>query len=251
MFPLQTVLFPNAVMPLHVFEPRYRELTETCLNSDGRFGVVLIERGKEVGGGDSRFSVGTVARIVEAARTPDGRYLLATVGGERLRVRRWLDDDPYPRAEIDLLAEPKKVPARATEQRATVERLLVRVLALWAELGQPAPSVDAVQLDADPIRASLRSGGDGADRPARRAAPDRDRRSVRTLRATRDHARRRGRAVADAPRREAEFGRRSPDGRAGSLPTVENEAARERLEAEQARVQGLVQGLARRPRCRG
>jgi uncharacterized protein len=154
MFPLSTVLFPNAVMPLHVFEPRYRELTETCLNSDGRFGVVLIERGKEVGGGDSRFSVGTVARIVEAARTPDGRYLLATVGGERLRVRRWLDDDPYPRAEIDLLAEPKKVPARATEQRATVERLLMRVLALWAELGQPAPSVDAVQLDADPIRAS-------------------------------------------------------------------------------------------------
>jgi Lon protease-like protein len=154
MFPLSTVLFPNAVMPLHVFEPRYRELTETCLNSDGRFGVVLIERGKEVGGGDSRFSVGTVARIVEAARTPDGRYLLATVGGERLRVRRWLDDDPYPRAEIDLLSEPKKVPARATEQRATVERLLVRVLALWAELGQPAPSVDAVQLDADPIRAS-------------------------------------------------------------------------------------------------
>jgi uncharacterized protein len=155
MFPLQTVLFPNAVMPLHVFEPRYRELTETCLNSDGRFGVVLIERGKEVGGGDSRFSVGTVARIVEAARTPDGRYLLATVGGERLRVRRWLDDDPFPRAEIDLLTEPKKVPARASEQRVVVERLLVRVLALWAELGQPAPSVDAVQLDTDPTRASF------------------------------------------------------------------------------------------------
>jgi Lon protease-like protein len=155
MFPLQTVLFPNAVLPLHVFEPRYRELTETCLRGDGRFGVVLIQRGPEVGGGDSRFSVGTVARIVEAARTPDGRYLLATVGGERLRVRRWLADDPYPRAEIELLTEPKKVPARATDQRGVVEQLLVRVLALWAELGQPAPSVDAVQLDADPIRASF------------------------------------------------------------------------------------------------
>ena len=155
MFPLQTVLFPNAVLPLHVFEPRYRELTETCLRGDGRFGVVLIQRGSEVGGGDSRFSVGTVARIVEAARTPDGRYLLATVGSERLRVRRWLPDDPYPRAEIDLLTESKRVPARATDQREVVERLLVRVLALWAELGQPAPSVDAVQLDADPIRASF------------------------------------------------------------------------------------------------
>ena len=155
MFPLQTVLFPNAVLPLHVFEPRYRELTETCLRGDGRFGVVLIQRGSDVGGGDSRFSVGTVARIVEAARTPDGRYLLATVGSERLRVRRWLPDDPYPRAEIDLLTESKRVPARATDQREVVERLLVRVLALWAELGQPAPSVDAVQLDADPIRASF------------------------------------------------------------------------------------------------
>jgi Lon protease-like protein len=155
MFPLQTVLFPNAVLPLHVFEPRYRELTETCLRGDGRFGVVLIQRGSDVGGGDSRFSVGTVARIVEAARTPDGRYLLATVGSERLRVRRWLPDDPYPRAEIDLLTESKRVPARATDQREVVERLLVRVLALWAELGQPAPSIDAVQLDADPIRASF------------------------------------------------------------------------------------------------
>ena len=53
-------------------------------HGDGRFGVVLIERGYEVGGGDTRFAVGTVARIVEAARTPDGRYLLATVGTERL-----------------------------------------------------------------------------------------------------------------------------------------------------------------------
>src|ERR1700749_3041312 len=137
MFPLGTVLFPHAELPLHLFEDRYRALAETCLRGDGRFGVVLIERGFEVGGGDQRFSVGTVARIVEAARTPDGRYLLATVGSERLRVRRWLDDDPFPRADVDLLSEPKKVPARATEQRVVVERLLIRVLALWAELGQP------------------------------------------------------------------------------------------------------------------
>lgn len=155
MFPLEHVLFPNAPLPLHIFEPRYRELTEKCLRGDGRFGVVLISRGSHVGGGDSRYSVGTVARIVEAARTPDGRYLLATVGVERLRVRRWLPDDPYPRAEIDVIAEPKRVAPRATDQRAAIELLLKRVLALWAELGQPAPGVDAVQLDADPLRASF------------------------------------------------------------------------------------------------
>ena len=50
-----------------------------------------------------------MARIVEAARTPDGRYLLATVGTDRFRVKKWLDDDPYPRAEIDVLDEPKRV----------------------------------------------------------------------------------------------------------------------------------------------
>lgn len=155
MFPLEHVLFPNAPLPLHIFEPRYRELTEVCLRGDGRFGVVLISRGSHVGGGDSRYSVGTVARIVEAARTPDGRYLLATVGVERLRVRRWLPDDPYPRAEIEVVAEPKRIAPRAAEQRAAVEVLLKRVLALWAELGQPAPNVDAVQLDADPLRASF------------------------------------------------------------------------------------------------
>jgi Lon protease-like protein len=155
MFPLEHVLFPSAPLPLHIFEPRYRELTETCLRGDGRFGVVLISRGSHVGGGDSRYSVGTVARIVEAARTPDGRYLLATVGVERLRVRHWLPDDPYPRAEIDVVAEPKHVAPRATEQRAAVELGLKRVLGLWAELGQPAPGVDAVQLDADPVRASF------------------------------------------------------------------------------------------------
>jgi Lon protease-like protein len=155
MFPLGTVLFPNAALPLHVFEPRYRALTEACLRGDGRFGVVLIERGREVGGGDSRFSVGTVARIVEAARTPDGRYLLATEGVERLRVRRWLPDDPYPRAEVDILAEPRRVPARATEKRDAVERLLARVLALSGELGERAPAGDAPALDADPVRASF------------------------------------------------------------------------------------------------
>ena len=129
MFPLGTVLFPHAVLPLHIFEHRYRALAETCLRGDGRFGVVLIERGDEVGGGDTRFGVGTVARIVEAARTPDGRYLLATVGTERFRVRKWLDDDPYPRAEIDVIGEPKRVADAPPSRAWSVQRLLGRVLA--------------------------------------------------------------------------------------------------------------------------
>ena len=98
MFPLGTVLLPSGVLPLHVFEPRYRRLAEDCLEGVPEFGVVLIERGSEVGGGDQRTAVGTVARIVEAATFDDGRYALGTVGVRRIRVVRWLEDDPYPRA---------------------------------------------------------------------------------------------------------------------------------------------------------
>jgi Lon protease-like protein len=155
MFPLGTVLFPHAVLPLHVFEDRYKALVETCLQGDGRFGVVLIERGYEVGGGDTRVGVGTIARIVEAARGPDGRFLLATVGTERLRVRRWLDDDPYPRAEVDVLSEPKLRDRDAAAVAVLgVQRRLVRVLALSAELGDRAAPVDAAALDPDPVQAS-------------------------------------------------------------------------------------------------
>lgn len=155
MFPIGSVLFPHALLPLHIFEERYRVLAETCLRGDGRFGVVLIERGYEVGGGDTRFGVGTVARIVEAARTPDGRYLLATVGTERFRIRRWLADDPFPRAEIDLIDEPRRVPATVGDRAIEIQRLLGRVLAMSAELGEPAAPVDAARLDPDPLRASF------------------------------------------------------------------------------------------------
>jgi uncharacterized protein len=153
MFPLGNVLFPHAQLPLHVFEPRYRALVETCLAGDGEFGVVLIERGSEVGGGDTRFSIGTVARIVAAGRLPDGRYLLATEGTRRLRVREWLPDDPFPRAEVELLDEPGS-PGDARAARADVERLLKRVLAMSAEVGDAPTSIDVV-LDDDPAQAAF------------------------------------------------------------------------------------------------
>ena len=133
MFPLGTVLFPHMILPLHVFEERYRVLTRRCLDGDPLFGVVLIARGSEVGGGDERSDVGTVARIAEAAELEDGRYVLVTVGTERLRVARWLDDDPHPWAEVDLLDD-IAVPRMDTLVAPVVARLR-RVLALLSELG--------------------------------------------------------------------------------------------------------------------
>jgi ATP-dependent Lon protease len=155
MFPLGTVLVPHAHLPLHIFEPRYRALTQDCLAGDREFGVVLIERGSEVGGGDVRFEVGTVARIVQAVELPDGRWLLDTVGTDRIRILSWLPDDPYPQAEVEELSEGPSG-AEAAELRDQVERHLRQVLALQVELGYPAPSA-TLELDPDPAVAAYQA----------------------------------------------------------------------------------------------
>jgi Lon protease-like protein len=151
MFPLGTVLVPGAVLPLHVFEPRYRTLVADCLAGEPEFGVVLIERGSEVGGGDVRRDVGTVARVTELAELPGERYALVTVGVRRIRVVRWLADDPYPRAEVE--DWPDVLDADDGPPLEEVSVRLRRVLALQAELGEPAPPATA-ELSDDPILAT-------------------------------------------------------------------------------------------------
>jgi uncharacterized protein len=149
------VLLPSVVLPLHVFEERYRRMTRDCLDGDGEFGVVLIERGSEVGGGDIRSMVGTVARIVEAAELDDGRFALATVGVRRIRVREWLPDDPYPRALVDDWDDPP-IGDRVGAEVAEVVTRLRRVLAGHAELGDPATPA-TVELSDDPVLASYQA----------------------------------------------------------------------------------------------
>jgi uncharacterized protein len=155
MFPLGSVLFPSIFLPLHVFEPRYRALARHCLDGDQEFGVVLIERGSEVGGNDVRTSVGTVARILEAAELDDGRWVLGTVGTRRIRVREWLPDDPYPRASIEDW-EDTAPGSDVADAYVSAVSLLRRVLALKAELAEPA--VDAtIELTDDPVLGSFQA----------------------------------------------------------------------------------------------
>lgn len=154
MFPLGAVLFPHAPLALHVFEERYRALMRDCLAGDREFGVVLIDRGHEVGGGDHRTDVGTVASIVRAQELPDGRWALVATGGRRIRVARWLADDPYPRAEVTTIPEPPwPDDALADDALAGAERLVRRSLALRAELDEPAPPM-GVELSSSPAAAA-------------------------------------------------------------------------------------------------
>jgi Lon protease-like protein len=152
MFPLGTVLFPGALLPLHVFEPRYRQLVKDCLAGEPEFGVVLIDRGHEVGGGDVRREVGTVARILEVNELPDRRYLLQAVGVRRIRVRSWLDDAPYPRAEIE--EWPDEGASLVTTERVTeVANRGRRVRALASELHEGAGPLE-IDIADDPLLAS-------------------------------------------------------------------------------------------------
>lgn len=174
MFPLGTVLLPGAYLPLHVFEPRYLALVLACLEGPGEFGVTLIERGSEVGGGDQRSSIGCMAKIVEAVELEDGRYALGTIGVRRIRVGRWLPDDTYPRAEVvawpDLPAGGEAIALLAAALPA-----FRRVLALTSELGGAvAPATVALDED-EPVAAGYQMAAlapfGAHDRQALLAAP--------------------------------------------------------------------------------
>jgi Lon protease-like protein len=150
MFPLGTVLLPGGVLPLHVFEPRYRLMVQRCLEDTREFGVVLIARGNEVGGGDERCVTGTVARMVQVAALADGRYAMITVGMRRIRVRQWLPDEPYPRADVEDWPDEGSVSAAAVAAVATRVR---RLAALALELGDPVGDVSQ-ELSDDPVLAT-------------------------------------------------------------------------------------------------
>ncbi len=158
MFPLGSVLFPGMRLALHVFEPRYRALVAACLAAAERgeppeFGVVLIERGTEVGGGDQRFGIGTTARLIQVLEVPDGRYAMVAVGGRRITVRSWLPEDPYPKAEVEALDDAWFDPALDQPLLERAEGAVRRCLALEAELGEVAEP-PALDLDEEPTAAA-------------------------------------------------------------------------------------------------
>ena len=147
MFPLGTVLMPNMVLPLHIFEPRYRTMFHDLMEGDREFGVVQIARGSETGGGDVRHDVGTIARVLQAEELEDGRWVAVTVGTRRIRITEWYPDDPYPQARVEELAEDGVDDGVRSVRDELVPRVR-RLLALRSELGdETVPSTFEIARD--------------------------------------------------------------------------------------------------------
>ena len=160
MFPLGSVLLPTMVIPLHVFEDRYREMMRVITAGDGEpdFGVAMIERGSEVGGGDARARFGCVARVLDAEEQPDGRWHVVAVGTRRIEVVRWLNDEPYPRADVRALDEP---PVRDVDDGGWT-RLELEFRDLLDRIALRGSQVPAgIELDADPSVATYQMAAVG------------------------------------------------------------------------------------------
>jgi len=155
-FPLGQALLPGMPLALRVFEERYLVLMTRVLEGDGSFGVVLIERGQEVGGGDHRFGTGTLAQVARC-ELADGYLSVLARGTRRFEVDAWLPDDPHPRARVRWLPElawsPELAPVRAASERS-VRRSLAR-----ASEFSDAPWPSDVALADDPVLAAWQLAG--------------------------------------------------------------------------------------------
>jgi hypothetical protein len=157
MFPLSTVLLPAMPLSLRIFEERYLKLTgDLILEENPEFGVVLIARGPEVGGGEKRLEIGTVASVTDIG-TLDQFYGIEAIGSQRFRVNAWLPDDPYPIADIDFLPDLIWNDSLASA-RVHLESKVRNLLALASEFGDLQYGPDT-EISDDPMESCWQLAG--------------------------------------------------------------------------------------------
>jgi ATP-dependent Lon protease len=173
LFPLHTVLCPGIVLPLHVFEERYRAMTRHCLETGEPFGVVLIRDGREVGthAVATLAGVGAFAEIREAGRYPDGRYDLLAAATGRFQIEAVdAEREPYLVARVSPLDDEVGDEPRAERLAAAAIRGFVRYLDLMrARDGETTEVLDIrVEIDASDDDEPLPAG---PPEPAKSAEP--------------------------------------------------------------------------------
>lgn len=160
LFPLNTVLFPGAILNLHVFEERYRQMISECLDKNEAFGVVLIRDGIEAGDTDVLpHDIGTTAEICDVTPLPAGRFYISTTGRRRFRIRDVVSREPYMLVNVEYLEEDRADDATIDELSGEVRdefreylRLLVEFSGTSANIDVPADPVDASFLIGDALQ---------------------------------------------------------------------------------------------------
>ncbi|MBV9850162.1 MAG: LON peptidase substrate-binding domain-containing protein [Armatimonadetes bacterium] len=144
LFPLHVVLYPEMPLPLHIFEPRYREMVHRCRAANSPFGVILIREDEAA----VPHSVGTAARITHHEALPDGRMNIIVTGETRFRVLEVQRHRPYLTARVEPVSEEDTDPARLAPPFKTVSGMFRDYLrSVSALAGRP---LSALQLPQDP-----------------------------------------------------------------------------------------------------
>jgi uncharacterized protein len=187
LFPLGTVLYPGLLLPLHIFEDRYRQLVRDLLecSEPRRFGVIAIREGRETGvdGVSALHKVGCTATVRRVLKRDDGRFDLVTIGAERFRLAALDHSRPYLQGEVDFLPEETGDEAAAGLAVEAVQRAFrIYIDALTA---RGVTQVSVPELPAEPLALSYLVAAsviaDLPDRQALLAEPD----AVRRLTAER------------------------------------------------------------------
>lgn len=143
LFPLNAVLFPGAVLNLHVFEPRYKQMIGECLESGEGFGVVLIREGEEAGDPSVEpHQIGSVAEIVEVTQLPFGRYYVSTIGRRRFRILNIVSREPYLTVDAEILDDAIVEDAELAQLKDDVRDAFLEYLDLIVEFSGQQTSVD-------------------------------------------------------------------------------------------------------------
>jgi len=140
LFPLGTVLYPGLLLPLNIFEERYRQLVHDLLDGPEprRFGVIAIRKGRETGvaGVSALYEIGCTARLRQVREHEDGRFDLVTAGAQRFRLASLDHSRPYLQGEVELLAEESGGDAAAAGAARAVQRAFHDYLVVLATRGR-------------------------------------------------------------------------------------------------------------------
>lgn len=140
MFPLNTVLFPGGPLPLRIFEPRYLDMVSYCMKTDSAFGVCLIQDGAEAGGPAAPHRIGTMAKIVDWNKLPEGLLGIMALGESRFSINdSYVGDNQLLQGTVTVLPEP--TPDEFPPELKILPRILEQIIA------EAGPLYDSMQRD--------------------------------------------------------------------------------------------------------